>query len=36
MDYQQIKVEDREEVRLLVLARPEKLKSWPVVFAEAI
>lgn len=28
MDYQQIKVEDREEVRLLVLARPEKLNAW--------
>jgi len=28
MDYQQIKVEDREEVRLLVLSRPERLNAW--------
>ena len=28
MDYQQIKVEDHEEVRLLVLSRPERLNAW--------
>ena len=28
MDYQQIKVEDHEEIRLLVLSRPERLNAW--------
>ena len=28
MDYQQIAVEDRDEIRLITLDRPEKLNAW--------